>query len=39
MGLLDQVLGGLMGGAGASSPLGGMLETLLGGGGQTTERD
>lgn len=35
MGLLDQVIGGLMGGgAGASSPMGGILSGLLGGGGQ-----
>ena len=35
MGLLDQVVGGLMGGgAGASSPMGGVLSSLLGGGGQ-----
>ena len=34
MGLLDQVLGGLMGGGGASSPMGGVLSGLLGGGGQ-----
>jgi len=33
MGLLDQVLGGLMGGGG-SSPMGGVLSGLLGGGGQ-----
>ena len=33
MGLLDTVLGGLMGGgAGASSPMGGVLSSLLGGG-------
>jgi uncharacterized protein YidB (DUF937 family) len=33
MGLLDQVLGGLMGGAGgSSSPMGGVLASLLGGG-------
>jgi uncharacterized protein YidB (DUF937 family) len=32
MGLLDTVLGGLMGGAGASSPMGGVLGSLLGGG-------
>ncbi len=33
MGLLDSVLGGLMGGgAGASSPMGGVLGSLLGGG-------
>ena len=33
MGLLDAVLGGLMGGgAGASSPMGGVLGSLLGGG-------
>jgi len=36
MGLLDSVLGGLMGGnAGASSPMGGVLGNLLGGGGQS----
>jgi uncharacterized protein YidB (DUF937 family) len=34
MGLLDSVLGGLMGGAGASSPMGGVLSSLLSGGGQ-----
>ena len=34
MGLLDSVLGGLMGGAGASSPMSGVLSSLLGGGGQ-----
>ncbi len=36
MGLLDSVLGGLMGGGagGASSPMGGVLSGLLGGGGQ-----
>jgi len=35
MGLLDSVIGGLMGGgAGASSPMGGVLSSLLGGGGQ-----
>ena len=34
MGLLDTVIGGLMGGgAGASSPMGGILSGLLGGGG------
>lgn len=32
MGLLDTVLSGLMGGAGASSPMGGVLGSLLGGG-------
>jgi len=35
MGLLDSVIGGLMGGgAGGSSPVGGVLSGLLGGGGQ-----
>ena len=36
MGLLDSVIGGLMGGGagGASSPMGGVLSGLLGGGGQ-----
>ena len=35
MGLLDEVLGGLLGGgAGASSPIGGILSSLLSGGGQ-----
>ena len=35
MGLLDSVLGGLMGGAGGNaSPMGGVLSSLLGGGGQ-----
>ncbi len=35
MGLLDSVLGGLMGGqGGAASPMGGILGSLLGGGGQ-----
>lgn len=35
MGLLDQVLGGLMGGAGgAGSPMQGVLASMLGGGGQ-----
>ncbi len=35
MGLLDSVLGGLMGGAGGgASPMGGVLSGLLGGGGQ-----
>ena len=34
MGLLDQVIGGLMGGAGGGSPMGGVLSGLLGGGGQ-----
>ncbi len=35
MGLLDSVLGGLMGGnQGGSSPMGGVLSSLLGGGGQ-----
>jgi uncharacterized protein YidB (DUF937 family) len=35
MGLLDQVLGGLMGGSGGSSPLQGVLMNLLGGGQQS----
>ncbi len=34
MGLLDQVIGGLMGGAGGGSPMGGVLSSLLGGQGQ-----
>ena len=34
MGLLDQVIGGLMGGAGGGSPMGGVLSSLLGGRGQ-----
>lgn len=34
MGLLDTVLGGLMGGAGGASPMGGVLSSLLGGGQQ-----
>ena len=36
MGLLDQVIGGLMGGntGGSASPMGGVLASLLGGGGQ-----
>ena len=34
MGLLDQVIGGLMGSAGSSSPIGGVLTTLLAGQGQ-----
>jgi uncharacterized protein YidB (DUF937 family) len=34
MGLLDQVLGGMMGGAGSGSPLQGVLMNLLGGGQQ-----
>ena len=34
MGLLDQVLGGIMGGAGSSSPLQGVLMNMLGGGQQ-----
>ena len=34
MGLLDQVIGGLMGGAGGGSPMGGVLASLLGGGQQ-----
>ena len=34
MGLLDQVLGGLMGGSGGSSPLQGVLMNMLGGGQQ-----
>ncbi len=33
MGLLDQVLGGLMGGGGGTSPMGGVLSGLLGGSG------
>ena len=37
MGLLDSVIGSLMGGAagGSSSPMGGVLSSLLGGGGQS----
>ena len=31
MGLLDQVIGGLMGGAGSGSPMSGVLSSLLGG--------
>ncbi len=34
MGLLDQVIGGLMGGGGGGSPMGGVLSSLLGGGQQ-----
>ena len=34
MGLLDQVIGGLMGGGGNASPMGGVLGSLLGGGQQ-----
>ena len=34
MGLLDQVIGGLMGGSGGASPMAGVLSGLLGGGGQ-----
>ena len=34
MGLLDQVIGGLMGGGGGASPIGGVLTSLLGGGQQ-----
>ena len=34
MGLLDQVIGGLMGGSGGGSPMGGVLSSLLGGGQQ-----
>ena len=34
MGLLDSVIGGLMGGGGTASPMGGVLSGLLGGGGQ-----
>lgn len=34
MGLLDQVLGGLLGGAGGGSPLQSVLTGMLGGGGQ-----
>jgi uncharacterized protein YidB (DUF937 family) len=34
MGLLDQVLGGLMGGGGGASPLQGVLMNMLGGGNQ-----
>jgi uncharacterized protein YidB (DUF937 family) len=34
MGLLDQVIGGLMGGAGGGSPIQGVLMSLLGGGQQ-----
>jgi len=34
MGLLDQVLGGLMGGSGGASPMQGILMSLLGGGQQ-----
>lgn len=35
MGILDTVIGGLMGGSGASSPMGSILSSILGGGGQT----
>ena len=34
MGLLDQVIGGMMGGGSNASPIGGVLSSLLGGGGQ-----
>ena len=34
MGLLDQVIGGLMGGGGNASPIGGVLSSLLGSGQQ-----
>ncbi len=34
MGLLDFAIGGLMGGGGTASPMGGVLSGLLGGGGQ-----
>ena len=34
MGLLDEVIGGLMGGSGGGSPMGGALMGLLGGGSQ-----
>ena len=34
MGLLDTVIGGLMGGSGGASPMGGILSSLLGGGQQ-----
>ena len=34
MGLLDQILGGLMGGSGGASPVQGVLMNLLGGGQQ-----
>ena len=34
MGLLDQVIGGLMGGSGGASPIGGILTSLLSGGQQ-----
>ena len=34
MGLLDQVIGGLLGGGGSGSPIGGVLASLLGGGQQ-----
>ena len=34
MGLLDQVIAGMMGGGGNASPMGGVLSSLLGGGGQ-----
>ncbi len=34
MGILDSVIGGLMGGGGAASPMGGVLMNMLGGGGQ-----
>ena len=38
MGLLDQVLGGLMGGSGGASPIQGVLMNMLGGGQQTGGR-
>ena len=34
MGLLDSVIGGLMGGGGTASPMGGVLSSMLGGGNQ-----
>ena len=37
MGLLDSVLGGLLGGGGSSSPMGSVLSSLLGGGQQGTQ--
>ena len=34
MGLFDSVIGGLMGGGGTASPMGGVLSSMLGGGNQ-----
>ncbi len=38
MGILDSVLGGLMGGGGTGSPMGSVLGSLLGGGGAGTQQ-